>query len=83
VDCYEFDVPEADFVAWAKGNGWPLQTITDERHWTREIPHASPSFIYIQRGLFSEWVNPQRADDRLDVMYDSDTRRAYYKRSFR
>lgn len=86
-DYYEFDVPEADFLKWAKSNGWTMKPISTPQHFYRyTCDIAEPrdsSEIEISHGYAFELVYPDADDDRLHVGYDDSIGRAFYERSYR
>jgi len=87
----EFDVPESDFLSWAKTNGWNVEPITPDSQgepWSiNRFGHGSgdsrdPQKIEIERGYRFEWKSTVD-EQRLVIAYDLDHRRGYYYRSFR
>ncbi len=86
----EFDVSEADFLSWAKANGWKVEPITRDKEgelWSiNRVGHGSgqpadPQKIAIERGFRFQWTSAVD-DQRLVIAYDQDHKRGYYYRSF-
>jgi hypothetical protein len=86
----EFDVPEADFLSWAKANGWKVEPITRDEEgepWSINrfghfsYHHGDLEKIAIERGYRFQWTSTVD-DQRLVIAYDQDHGRGYYYRSF-
>lgn len=84
---YEFTISEAGFLDWARNQGWTVQPITSpvqiHRYGVASWNTADPQELQVDTGYFFEWVDPQASDNRLDVAYDSASKRAYWYRSYR
>src|SRR5690606_13951325 len=78
---YEFDIPEADFLAWAADNGWPVAPVTEatEPAVLRRYCYDAATGEGYHRITVGYFYQHRRSNGGgVEVGYDSTEGRAYF-----